>query len=334
MGDFIANRGDCSIGSCGARRFFMPKYLLCRPEAGLNDMLRQLSICADYCLRHGRVLVIDTQSTYVFASPFRDYFSLVVKGLAVRMDATEFLDFAEANNLSVHPPSIRLRYGSDRPVYVHETNRICLNGVPLTFDFKREYAEDILLHHQSGGGPPSDRLLKGMRLSPWLAGLFRERWSVLPKPYVGIHIRDTDKKSSDAGVLPVIQRCPRAVFLATDSAAAQQRARQLRSSGLFMSAIPDYGGLPIHHQPGTHEEKRRGNTTALTDLLILALAETVHVSTTGSGYSTLALRLNRKPSWVLRWFAGAGRGFRFRLWLHVFRSRVQGLLDGGKRWVR
>lgn len=299
----------------------MPKYLLCRPEAGLNDMLRQLGVCIEYCLREERVLVIDTEFTGVFASPFWDYFSLVIKGLTVRLDAMEFLDFAEANALSVYPLSIQLRYGSDRPNYDQVVGNVCLNGVPLTFDFKREYEEDILLHHQCGGGPPSDRLLTGMRLSPWLAARFNERWSSLSKPYVGVHIRDTDKKSSDAEVLSVIQRCPRAVFLATDSVAAQQRARQRRPSGLFMSEIPDHGGLPIHHQPVTSDEKRRDNTTAVIDLLILALAQEVHVSTRDSGYSRLALRLNGKQSLVLRWFSQAGWILRLRLRLHLGRNR-------------
>lgn len=288
-------------------------------------MLRQLSICADYCLRQGRVLVIDTESTHVFSAPFRDYFSLAIKRLTVRLDAAEFLKYAEANRLSIYPPSGKLRYGTDRPDYESDARNYCLNGVQQTFDFKREYAEDILLHHQCGGGQPSDRLVRGIRLSPWLAGCFQQRWSALPKPYVGIHIRDTDKKSSSEEVLPVIQRCRRAVFLATDSVAAQQRARQLRSTGLFMSEIPDYGGLPIHHQPVTPDEKRLGNATAVIDLLILSLAETVYVSTTGSGYSKLAQRLNGKQPWVLLWFSGAGRGFRLRLWLHVLRNRFQRL---------
>lgn len=300
----------------------MPKYLLCRPEAGLNDMLCQISVCIDYCLRHDRVLVIDTGFTDVFASLFRNYFSFEIDRLTVRLDAEDFLDFAEQHRLTVYPPSVKLRYEAGRPHYVEEARNYCLDGVPVTFDFKREYEEDILLHHQCGGGPPSDRLLRGLRLSPWITARFNERWSSLPKPYVGVHIRDTDKKSSHETVLPVIQRHSGAVFLATDSAPAQQRARQLRTTGLFMSEIPDYGGLPIHHQPVTPDEKRRDNTTAVIDLLILALAKTVYVSTTESGYSKLAQRLNRNQAWVFRWFAGAGQGLRFRLWLHLARNRL------------
>jgi hypothetical protein len=299
----------------------MNKYLLCRPEGGLNDIFRQISRCINYCLLHGRILVIDTESTETFASPFRDYFSLLIKGLTVRLDTDEFLDFAETNQLSIYPPCVKLRYGTDRPYYKDRSENYCLDGASLTFDFKSEYSENILVHHQCGGGTPSDLLLNGLRLSPWLADRFRERWLSLLKPYVGIHIRDTDMKSSYEFLLPLIQRCPQVIFLATDSAAVQKRARQSRPSGLFMSEIPDYGGLPIHSHSVTPEEKQRVNSTAVIDLLILALAKKVHISTNRSGYSKLARRLNRKPIRVLRWFVGEEWGFRLRLRLHVIRNQ-------------
>ncbi len=306
----------------------MAKYLLCRPEAGLNDMLRQLSICVDYCLLHDRILVIDTASTNVFSAPFADYFSLDIDGLTVRLAPEDFLDFAEANQLSIYPPVGKLRHGTERLRYDPELKNTCLGDVLLTFDFTREYAEDILLHHQSGGGPPTDRLMRGMRVSPRLAADFRQRWSALPKPYIGIHIRDTDKKSSFETVQPVLERVSGTVFLATDSAAAQQRAARLRPAGLFMSEIPDCGGAPIHYRSVSPEQKMTNNTTAVVDLLLLAFAEKIYVSTTESGYSRLALRLNRRQSWVLRWFAdaGAGRAFRLKLWIHIRRNQCRRLV--------
>jgi hypothetical protein len=300
---------------------FMPKYLLCRPEAGLNDMLCQISVCIDYCIHHGRVLVIDTGFTDVFASPFRDYFSFEIERLTVRLDAEKFLEFAEAHQLTIYPPLVKLRYGAGRPYYVEEVRNYCIDGIVLNFDFNRAYEEDILLHHQCGGGQPSDRLLRGLRLSPRLAARFNKRWSALPKPYVGIHIRDTDKTSSDETVRPVLAGHRGTIFLATDSVAAQQRARELRTEGLFMSGIPDRGGSPIHHHPSSPVEKKALNTTAVIDLLILALAQAVHVSTRDSGYSRLALRLNAKQSLVLRWFSGAGCLLRRRLRLHWDRNR-------------
>lgn len=264
-------------------------------------MLSQLSLCFDYCLRHGRVLVIDTANSHAFASPFSYYFSFVHPSLQVITDPGEFIRTAIAKGLSVHPPHARLDpRGHASPRYVKNLN-FCLDGVPLTFDFDRDHEAAVLVHQQCGRMPFDFEFMSCLRLSPRLRGLVERRWAGLPKPYIGVHVRNTDIQSEPGKVMPLVRRYPGTVFLATDATAVQRSIRKEAGRRVFTSEIPDFGGRPLHHRQVTPRMKTGINTTAIVDMVLLALSKRVYVATEASGYSLLARELNRNRQVLVAW---------------------------------
>lgn len=278
----------------------MDKYLICRPEGGFTDMLSQLGLCFDYCLRHGRVLVVDTENTLTFASPFSHYISLVHPSLQVVTDSREFIRMAVAQGLVVHPPHARLDpRGHEQPRYVKNLN-YCLGGIPVTFDFDCDHEAAVLIHQQCGRMPFDFEFMSCLRLSPRLRGLVERRWASLPKPYIGVHVRNTDIKSDTSKVMPLIKRYPGGVFLATDSVAVQWSVRKVADRLVFISKIQNYRG-GLHRKPVPARMKMRINTTAIADLVLLALSKRVYVATEESGYSLLARELNRNRHVLVAW---------------------------------
>ncbi len=152
-----------------------------------------------------------------------------------------------------------------------------------------------------GGAPASSKILCLIRLEKWLCQEFEERWTKIDggEGYTGIHIRNTDMKSDFKGTLDVIKALPDRVFVATDSAQVQNDLACIRAENLYMSKIPDFGGKPLHHFPVNDLEKTEITTTAILDLLILGLSRKCLVSNINSGYSKLALMLQRNPRLIL-----------------------------------
>lgn len=284
---------------------FMDKYLICRPEGGLTDMLSQLGQCFNYCLRYGRVLVIDTENTITFASPFLDYFSIEHPSLKVITESREFIKTAIARGLAVHPPHARLNpTGGEQPGYVRNLN-FCLAGTPLTFDFDINHDADVLLHQQCGRTAFDFEFLSCLRLSPRLRGLVERRWASLPKPYIGIHVRNTDIKSDPSKLMPVVRRYPGGVFLATDTVTVQRSVRRAGNRRVFISRIPDFKGKALHRKKASSRMKFRLNTLAIVDMVLLALSKRVYLATEASGYSLLARELNCNRAVLLAWLGGA-----------------------------
>lgn len=292
----------------------MNKYVLCRPESGINDMLCQIGLCVRYCLKFDRILVIDTANTVVFSEPFVRYFTLHHSRLKHESDPKAFLEMAEARQLTLFPPTAKLRHGGGWSQDGIQHNR---GWDVLQFDTEKDYEEDVLVHHKSGGGRPFPEFLRALRFSAGFARSCAERWSSMRKPYLGVQIRNTDYKSDPAAVAPVLTKYRGPVYLATDSAEAQRQVLAMGHEEVWTSPIPDFGGAPIHREPVSREEKSRINRMAMEDLVMLTLAEMVYVSNPRSGYACLAQHLNRKQHVVVGWFRiehiGAGLAFKLRL---------------------
>jgi hypothetical protein len=299
-------------------------YVLCRPEGGLNDLLSQTGRCFDYCLRHGRTLVVDTENIETFAQPFADYFQIDHPRVRVIRDANGFIAEAQARGLGVFPPHAKLVHGEERPAYEAEHRNYCLEGEPVTFDFEQVHDAPVLIHHQCGMEPHGGEFLRSLRLSAEICRDVARRWRELPKPYLGVHIRHTDIKGDIGPVLPLFDRYKGPVFLATDSAAVQARIRALRPRGLFTTDIPDFGGNALHFERVTGAMKTRVNTTAVVDLVLLALAENVYAAPGSSGYSVLAKTLNRAQQTAVRWIEArhTGAGFAWALRLNLVRNKI------------
>jgi hypothetical protein len=171
------------------------KFLLCRPRGGFNDTLNQIEWCFRYAERFNRTLIIDTE--YLVATGIGVNFSKMFR--LTRPNTQIFLELTakltqHLNTLSTYPHACFGRLDS----YQTRLNEQCkfidiTSGVALTFNFNKDYSEDVLLHDQLGGGQLGIDCLRRLRLTD----SFRQ--DVLPllqpllgKTHLGIHIRNTD----------------------------------------------------------------------------------------------------------------------------------------------
>ncbi len=264
-------------------------------------MLSQISRCYDYCRRYGRVLVVDTENSTVFASPFDSYFSFECSMIRIVTDPRDIIRSAIDDGLTVHPSHASLKPAADRRPRYEAGSNFCVDGLLLTFDFDREHEAQVLIHQQCGRAPFDLEFLSCLRMSARLRRLVERRWAGLPKPYIGIHVRNTDRKSDPGVVMRLLRRYPGGVFLATDSAEAQRSMRRLAGRRVFTSKIPDFRGAALHTRCVSHQVKERINTMAIVDLVLLALSKRVYLSAENSGYSRLARVLNRNRRVVAAW---------------------------------
>jgi hypothetical protein len=178
---------------------------------------------------------------------------------------------------------------------VHNINdNYNFSGVSLTLDFSIAYSESILIHHQCGGGDSSKQLFPFLKLKSRLSSLLNERLRKLPIFFSGYHCRNTDMKSDTMLALNQIARIKGPIYLASDSREFINNAKAKNNGRLYtFSAIPDFSGRPIHHEPVSTSLKREINTDSILDLFTLGLAQKVDCANTNSGYAVLARNISR-----------------------------------------
>jgi hypothetical protein len=167
------------------------------PAGGLNDVLCQIEKCWRYAERHGRQLVIDTANTGLLDS-FDQYFKVASPYCG---DVHTRLSSETANRLaplSCKPRSLQGRLLTLAPVYNEEVLNFvdCDSGEALTFDFEKDWTEQLLVHFQCGGGKLGIACLGRLSLQPSISTTVLNRISLLPSDYIGVHVRNTDMQTA------------------------------------------------------------------------------------------------------------------------------------------
>ncbi len=279
----------------------MPRYVLCRPQGGLNDALCQIERCCRYAERFGRSVIVDTnfQHAKTFWSPFSTYF--VSKQPTLHLDYAPFANALE--NASVSPAHL---YGhlntyrtADSINSLVEANDT-LNR-ELSFDFTIDHREDVLVHHQWGGGKLSHSAGRRMSLQKDLWQALIDRLEIMGGEFDGVHIRHTDLKSDYSPALEFFkQRDFQKLFVATDNAEildefrAQFGAQRIHS----FAQLPKDTGTALHLSKPDGESMDQFNRDAILDLFTLAFSQHLFICQTinnpfwnCSGFSILARAL-------------------------------------------
>ena len=276
----------------------MPKFVLCRPQGGLNDIFCQIEKCCQYADKFGRIVVVDTayEKSENFWDTFSNYF--VSKQERLLLDAQTLSPILKLSSL--HPRELKgmldlyeFEYG--------DKARICvIEGVTvdLTFDFTRDYEEDVLLHHQAGGGLESKKLAKRISINENTMGALVTRLNLLPDYFDAVHVRHTDLQSNcEAAIQHFKIENSKALFVATDNfEVLQEFRRELGSDRIYsFSAFPNVSGQTLHKRRYNDIEVAAINRDAILDLFTLSFAEelilcrnTNNVFNDYSGYSLLA----------------------------------------------
>lgn len=291
------------------------RYLLCRPNGGLNDTLVQLELCRQYAARFGRTLIADTTRSGLrmpFEAIFapRDDFGPPV--VAWTPQLARDLDRCA----SVQPSMLAGRISTYEACWDEELDNAVEQETRqrVFFDLDRDHPETLLVHEQPGGGTRGFGFLRHVMLAPWLADAVAARLLPLGGDYDAIHVRHTDLSTD---YMRLFDRCRalfagRRVLVCSDSVEVKRRAGDAFADSMILSVadIPDTAGEGLHWS--TLSSPRHAAVDLFCDLVAIARSRTFVFSAVRersgrragfSGFSVLADMLRRQPATVRNLFA-------------------------------
>ena len=253
------------------------RFVLCRPRAGLYDVLAQIAACWDYARTYGRALVIDTTRAqlplpleeFLEVEPTADGPPLVRLGLSGWRPPSAARILPEQLPDAIDYESVRETASRAGEMYRERASR-----APITFDFSVDHPHTVLVHEQGGRDPRASRMAARLRLNERMRDEVCARLDGLPPAYDAIHIRNTDLRSDHVPFLLDLRRAlgARPVLVCSDDAGTVADAKLLLDSCevLTLSEIPQTTGRGLHQLPET-----RGWGSAkdqFTDLIALSCA--------------------------------------------------------------
>lgn len=245
-------------------------------------MLSQIARTRTYAIKYNRTLVVETQSNPKFGADMSAYF-----GCRADIRFVSHSELGQFDSLSCFPRELtgRVSTYSLRITDVLPFREVSTD-TSVSFDFRKPYPEDLLIHHQPGGGLNSVQLLDALIFSDRILTELARRKKVLGPNYSAVHIRDSDYKTE--------WRAQLAEF-----------ASNLGANTLFIATDnPEIIGDPFWRTLGLRVLGSAGfsqdelgfdvNEETLLDLALLADADELwilklqHSNVTYSGYSLLA----------------------------------------------
>jgi addiction module RelB/DinJ family antitoxin len=285
------------------RASIMQKFLLCIPGGGFNDILCQAARCLRYAEKFHRTLVIDTRRSSL-ADDFSRWF--LYDGKAVRLCVDEDL----RNTLcaaGVYPPFLKGRLTTFTTQYDKDGKFVdAETGSPVSFNFRKDYAEELLVHCNLGGGYKPLAVLRKLRLQPAVAAHIIGQTRCLERGYCAVHVRNTDYRTDYMPFFRSIRTkvAGRTLVVCSDDRNCREAARQFFTESTVVSGadIPDTGGKALHFY--NNGDVYAKNLAMLTDLFTLAGARDLFFTRVAqgvySGFSALAYALHRRPDIVKR----------------------------------
>ena len=301
------------------------KYLLVRPRGGLNDNLTQLQKAWQYAEKFGRTLIIDTEGSLGFNCAFSKVFDVVHSQCPVECSSTIDLEnlFSRfrvlPHALQGLTPDYLDFHDSALENFVHADS-----GSKLSFDFRQDHPEELIVHQQCGGGVNGFAGLARLRFGEEIrSSVINQLKPLAGKSYLALHIRHSDYRTdykaffdSAAETILSYQHC----LLCTDSKEVSDYARSRFGSEriLQFGVLPETGGTPLHLYAMRlgHEGRKALLFNQFADLLGLALGEKMlggKLTSGGlagySGFFVLASGLRQNP-WIIAQLLG-------RSWGHI-----------------
>lgn len=283
----------------------LKKYVLCRPDAGLNDILCQIETAYQYAKQTGRITVIDTG--YKYSTYFHDDFSNYFSSLDDNLVLNPYFLQNSLESMATVPSVLQGRLNSYTPQWsqAHGNYVDLETGTPISFDLTRHYDQDILVRHTCGGNDLSILALGKLVLRESITEALAQRINTIGRPFGALHIRNTDYQTDYHHVIDqMVGSILFPVFIATDSLRCRQHCENVfgRHNVIYFSDLPKEE-LPIHYGSAFRSPFVQ-NSEAILDLLTLALSSEYYKipirSDDGiekySGFSNLAENLIRNSN--------------------------------------
>ena len=264
------------------------RYLFCFPQGGISNMFEVIWRCLEYCKNHSRILVIDTRYTSTFRANIHEYFKfesdIIYKG---DID----LLFNSVKNGSIYPNifTIPETYKSIVSKFKFSKFGYLSNQVKVSISLKEPYDEDVVLFSHCIGGTGIKYLVKNMVFTPKLQNELSRRMSFLPKDYIGIHIRHTDRTSDYISFLKEKQDVfiGKKIFVASDNWECINYVKnKFGVENVFtFSEIPkELTGKPIHENNWVLD-RERFVLDCFCDFFMLCMAKEYYYTCKESGFS-------------------------------------------------
>jgi len=176
----------------------MDKYVYLIPGGGLNDILCTIQSTIHYCIRHNRILLIDTiHSPYKIN--FSDYFDIEYTGIDIIYDLNKIKSKCRNRNYSIWPRCLNINIHNvlnGKIMKLLKYRKGCYHSyknVVLILP-KKTVKEDIILYIKCGGGN-GFVLFKKILLKPTIKDYCKKKYLSLNNKYLCLQIRNTDIKS-------------------------------------------------------------------------------------------------------------------------------------------
>lgn len=273
------------------------KYLLYRPLGGLNDILCQINYCYNYCIKFNRVLLIDTSFIYeqnTISNSFDKYFNFIKKvKIQIITNKEQIYNIISDEKKSIYPTSLKNLITMEN----FQSNENNLSHENIFYLKKISFNEDIVVHYSYGGGRESRKIINLMKINKSIGIIFNQIYLEIKKPYIGIHIRNTDMTSDYKFFLENnfdLINSYHNILLATDSIESKNYFYNIfKDKNIFCYSKVLETNEPLHTQS---KDKNVSFTNTLIDLLLLAYSEKLIVSTEKSGFANLALYIHNNKN--------------------------------------
>ena len=262
----------------------MVKYVLCRPGGGLNDCLKRIEVCHEYCKKYKRILLVDTNYDIYINEPFCKYFGFNKTNVVSTNDAIHKI-IADPTK-TVYPKNLQGQLLSYKRIYSKNIRGYQTDdGTPLNV-LPDDQTCDIILYHTCGGGIPK-LLMNKITINKDHCEIILQKYKLVPKPYISIHIRNTDYKLDYKTFYEANKNAinGKNVFLATDSIEARDYFKSKKNDIINFAQL-DKDNKPLHSQ-----SIKFPLVEALVDLIILGLGNHFILPPVQYGFTKLAYYL-------------------------------------------
>lgn len=250
------------------------QFLILKCISGFNDVMTQLHYCLQYAIQSNRILIVDLK--------YYGYY---------RVSIYDYILFTHPN---IYNGDIDQFYKSD--LYLSQKQNIkrisiCDLKTYVTYDTIGLYFHNIL-------GEPNItfKLFQYITFTDIIKNTYRMRIGKMPINYIAVHIRNTDRSCDVTTFIEEKDNIfkDNSVFVATDNRHTLDFLIEKYRDNIYTFTQLDYvekGGLHNGVKNRTGIQSVEYFIDTIVDLLLLASAKELHVSTPWSGYSNLALHL-------------------------------------------
>lgn len=170
------------------------KYLYLEARGGFNDILTSINKANDYCKKTNRTLLVNGKNT-IYNVNFSDYFTFNDPNIICDSGVIENI---LKQNISVYPEIFTNKMSdilNNKTIFKYNNRSLFYSYNNIILDFPEEDNNyNLIIVVRQGDGGYVYNIFKMLKFKPIVTNECKRRYSLLKKPYLSIHIRNTDYK--------------------------------------------------------------------------------------------------------------------------------------------